>query len=112
MNEIIQGKPNQLVDPQAQRIVDYLESVGLPSEHIIAAAAEREIIGNNLPAFIDKLPPEIKSEARYLSKFVVGAGYGPFDYSLTAVWNEVIVDLLRPILVILKTSFLSIVVGS
>ncbi len=93
MNEIIQGKPNQLVDPQAQRIVDYLESVGLPSEHIIAAAAEREIIGNNLPAFIDKLPPEIKSEARYLSKFVVGAGYGPFDYSLNAVWNEVIVDL-------------------
>lgn len=93
MNEIISQKPNQLVDPQAQRIVDYLESVGLPSQNIIAELGERETIGKNLPDFIAKLPPEIKAEARYLSKFVVGAGYGLFDYSLNAIWNEVIVDL-------------------
>ena len=93
MNDVIKSKPNQLVDTQAQRIVEYLESVGLPSEHIIAEFAEREIIGNNLPSFIERLPDEIKANARYLSKFVVGAGYGLFDYSLNAIWNEVVVDL-------------------
>lgn len=93
MTDIVESKLNHLVDPQAQRIVEYLESVGLPSENIIAALDERETIGNNLPAFIEKLPKEIKDEARYLSKFVVGAGYGLFDYSLNAIWNEVIVDL-------------------
>jgi len=81
----VEAKINQIVDAQAQRIVDYLESVGLPSENIIAGIDEREIIGNNLPAFVDKLPPEVKANARYLSKFVVGAGYGLFDYSLNAI---------------------------
>ncbi len=93
MNDLVPPKPNQLVDPQAQRIVEYLDSVGLPSENIIAELGERETIGINLPDFIAKLPDEVKSEARYLSKFVVGAGYGLFDYSLNAIWNEVIVDL-------------------
>ncbi|MBD4426879.1 hypothetical protein GUG96_15855, partial [Xanthomonas citri pv. citri] len=32
---------------------------------------------------------------RYLSKFVVGAGFGLFDYSLNAIWNEVVIDLRR-----------------
>lgn len=93
MADIVESKPNQIVDPQAQRIVEFLESVGLPSENIIATLGERETIGNNLPAFIEKMPKEVKAEARYLSKFVVGAGYGLFDYSLNAIWNEVILDL-------------------
>jgi len=42
---------------------------------------------------IESLPPEIKRDARYLSKFVVGAGFGLFDYSLNAIWNEVVLDL-------------------
>lgn len=93
MTEISAAKPNQLVDLQAQRIVDFLNNVGLPSENIIAEQGERDIIENNLPAFIENLPPEIKAEARYLSKFVVGAGYGLFDYSLNSIWNEVVIDL-------------------
>lgn len=93
MKSIIEVTPNQLVDHQAQLIVDYLESVGLPSENIIAELQERETIGKNLPDFIEKLPQEVKSGARYLSKFVVGAGYGLFDYSLNAIWNEVVIDL-------------------
>lgn len=93
MTEISVAKPNLLVDLQAQRIVDFLNKAGLPSENIIAEQGEREIIENNLPAFIENLPPEIKAEARYLSKFVVGAGYGLFDYSLNSIWNEVVIDL-------------------
>lgn len=54
----------------------YLEHLGLPTENIIAPLAERKNIENNLPAFIESLPPEVKRDARYLSKFVAGAAIG------------------------------------
>ncbi|MDV6225650.1 hypothetical protein R2G56_05070 [Nitratireductor aquimarinus] len=95
MTDIVNITPNSIVDSQAQKIVDYLESVGLPSQNIIADINERKTIGNNLPQFIKELPTEVKENARYLSKFVVGAGYGLFDYSLNAIWNEVVIDLRR-----------------
>jgi len=83
----------ELIDPQTQRVVDFLEQIGLPADNIIAEQSERAIIGQNLPAYIASLPQEIKRDARYLSKFVVGAGFGLFDYSLNAIWNEVVLDL-------------------
>lgn len=83
----------KIVDPQAQLIVQFLENFGLPHENIIADQAERSIIGKNLPEYLDSLPRETKRDARYLSKFVVGAGFGLFDYALNAIWNEVVLDL-------------------
>jgi len=83
----------ELIDPQAQRVVDFLQQIGLPADNIIAEQSERAIIGQNLPGYIESLPQEIKRDARYLSKFVVGAGFGLFDYSLNAIWNEVVLDL-------------------
>ena len=93
MNDIANKGHIDLIDPQAQRVVEFLEQIGLPSENIIAKQSERAIIGQNLPSYIESLPPEIKADARYLSKFVVGAGFGLFDYSLNAIWNEVVIDL-------------------
>ena len=93
MNEIVPKSSMQLVDPQAQIILDFLKNIGLPYDNIIATQSEREIIGQNLPRYIGTLPANIKQGARYLSKFVVGAGIGLFDYSLNAIWNEVVLDL-------------------
>ncbi len=93
MDEIEKISHAELIDPQAQMVVAFLEQVGLPSDNIIAEQSERSIIGQNLPAYIRSLPEEIKRDARYLSKFVVGAGFGLFDYSLNAIWNEVTLDL-------------------
>lgn len=93
MNELTKVNSIDLVDPQAQRVVEFLQQIGLPFDNIIADQSERNIIGKNLPAYIESLPPEIKRDARYLSKFVVGAGFGLFDYSLNAIWNEVVIDL-------------------
>ncbi len=90
---LVNAKPNEILDLQAQRIVEFLAQIGLPHDNIIAEKSEREIIGNNLPAYIASLPDNVKREARYLSKFVVGAGCGLFDYSLNAIWNEVVLDL-------------------
>ena len=93
MDEIEKISHAELIDPQAQMVVAFLEQMGLPSDNIIADQPERAIIGQNLPTYIQSLPDDIKRDARYLSKFVVGAGFGLFDYSLNAVWNEVTLDL-------------------
>ena len=52
MTKVTLVQPNQLVDLQAQRIVDFLRDIGLPSENIIAEQSERAIIGDNLPSYI------------------------------------------------------------
>jgi len=83
----------ELIDPQAQMVVSFLKEMGLPHENIIAEQSQRDIMGNNLHQLINSLPTETKKDARYLSKFVVGAGFGLFDYSLNAIWNEVTLDL-------------------
>lgn len=94
MSDLIEKNSHtDLIDPQAQRVVDFLEQIGLPSDNIIAEQSERAIIGQNLATYIELLPAETKQDARYLSKFVVGAGFGLFDYSLNAIWNEVVLDL-------------------
>ena len=95
MAELVPKKPNELIDPQAQLLVDFLSDVGLPSDNIIASQDERRAIGENLEGLIRSLPAEVKKDARYLSKFVIGAGFGLFDYSLNAVWNEVVLNLRR-----------------
>ncbi|MCA9744586.1 hypothetical protein KC734_23820 [candidate division KSB1 bacterium] len=93
MNELSRTNPTDIVDPQAQLIINFLEHIGLPADNIIAEQSERNIIGQNLTNYIESLPDEVKRDARYLSKFVVGAGFGLFDYSLNAIWNEVVLDL-------------------
>lgn len=93
MTDITQGTANALVDPQAQLLVKFLTDMGLPADNILAEQQQRETIGSNLPGFIARLPDETKRHARYLSKFVVGAGTGLFDYSLNAIWNEIVTVL-------------------
>ena len=93
MSDLVKKAPTDLIDPQAQRVIEFLEEIGLPSDNIIAEQSERAIIGQNLSSYIQSLPEDIKRDARYLSKFVVGAGFGLFDYSLNAIWNEVVLDL-------------------
>jgi len=93
MTDIVSTTSSSLIDPQAQRLVDFLRDVGLPYDNIMADPSERAIIAGNLPAYLRALPAEVKRDARYLSKFVIGAGSGLFDYALNAIWNEVVIDL-------------------
>jgi hypothetical protein len=92
-NELIQSEQNGLIERQVQSVVDFLEQVGLPSDNIIADSEQRKVINTNLPQFIYNLPADIKKDARYLSKFAVGAGFGLFDYALNSIWNEVVIAL-------------------
>lgn len=111
MAEIVVKRSNELIDPQAQLLVSFLQDMGLPSDNIIADIAERKIIGDNIHGLIDGLHPDVKKDARYLSKFVVGAGFGLFDYSLNAVWNEVVINLRRKAVVYGLDIFFDAAVG-
>ena len=93
MNDIISKTPSEIADPQAQMLVQFLGEMGLPADNILAEQEQRKRIGSNLTQFLADLPAESKREARYLSKFVVGAGTGLFDYSLNAIWNEIVTVL-------------------
>lgn len=93
MSNLAKFENGELIEHQIQKITEFLEILGLPSDNIIADNSQREIIGSNLPAYIAKLPKEVKNDARYLSKFIVGAGFGLFDYALNSVWNEVVLSL-------------------
>lgn len=81
------------LEVQMQQINSFLKTMGLPASNIIANQTERNHINRNLPEYIFNLPQDIKTDAVYLSKFVVGAGFGLFDYSLNSIWNEVILSL-------------------
>ncbi|RPE13148.1 hypothetical protein EGT74_06350 [Chitinophaga lutea] len=95
MDNELQKLPDQtpVIEKQVQRITDFLNEMGLPSDNIIAPLDQREKIGKNLPDLIYNLPAEVKTGARYLSKVVVGAGFGLFDYALNSIWNEVVLAL-------------------
>lgn len=111
MDELEKINHAELIDPQAQMVVAFLEQMGLPSDNIIADQPERAIIGQNLFTYIQSLPDEIKRDARYLSKFVVGAGFGLFDYSLNAIWNEVNLDLRKKAIAYGIDIFFDVAVG-
>lgn len=93
MRDLVTKSENEIVDPQAQVLVETLKTMGLPADNILAEFDQRQKIGKNLPELIENLPFEVKRDARYLSKFVVGAGTGLFDYSLNAIWNEIVTVL-------------------
>lgn len=90
---IITENHSDIVESQVQKITEFLTNLGLPSDNIIATNKERAIINHTLPDYISQLPEELKKDARYLSKFVVGAGFGLFDYALNSIWNEVTLAL-------------------
>ena len=73
--------------------LNYLESLSLPTDNIIATTEERDIIANNIPVFVHNLPDEVKQNARYLSKFIGATAIGLFDAALNYIWNEVVLAL-------------------
>lgn len=95
MNEVTIVE-NDIIN-QVTQFEKVLDSLGLPSQNIIASLDERETIMKNLPQLIAEIPADQKRDARYLSKFVAGAAIGLFDASLNFVWNEVVISLRKKI---------------
>ncbi|MBY7974025.1 hypothetical protein KW462_09065 [Vibrio fluvialis] len=108
---IVAQQGTSLLTTDVTRFEEYLDRLGLPKDNIIAELPERKIIEQNLPAFIESLPLDVRREARYLSKFVAGAAIGLFDASLNYVWNEVVLNLRQKAIVYGLDMFFDAAVG-
>ena len=65
----------------------------------------------NPPDFLSLLPPEVKQDARYLSKFIGATAIGLFDAALNYVWNEVVLNLRKKAVVYGLDLFFDAAVG-
>jgi hypothetical protein len=67
-----------------------LAAWGLPTDNIIVAAKQREILFNNTPDVIEELTNEERANAPYIAKMVMAGSVGLFDAALNYLWNETI----------------------
>lgn len=97
-NEIQKYQEGTIVTTDFSKFEEYLVSLKLPTDNIIASPQERNLIMDALPKFITSLPEETRKNARYLSKFIAGAVVGLFDASLNFIWNEVVINLRKKVI--------------
>nr|WP_321239333.1 hypothetical protein [uncultured Tolumonas sp.] len=102
----------QLASTDFNRFEQFLESLGLPKENILASLVERQVVQTNFPQFIMMLPDEVKRESRYLSKFAAASAIGLFDAALNYVWNEVVLNLRKKTVIYGLELFFDAAVGS
>ena len=70
-----------------------LGNVGLPTENIFVPIKERIAVFSNADSLLDRISPEKKSEAIYVSKFFAAVGAGLFDAALNYIWDETVMHL-------------------
>jgi hypothetical protein len=102
---------NQISTTDFNKFDQFLESLGLPKENILAVPAERQVIQENFPRFVMSLPPELKRDSRYLSKFAAASAIGLFDAALNYVWNEVVLNLRKKTIIYGLELFFDAAVG-
>ena len=72
---------------------DYLISLGLPTEGVLAPIDERQIVINAIESEINKIPEDNRQMAVYLTRFLASVAAGLFDGAVTYLWNETIKSL-------------------
>lgn len=78
------------VERFSEGVTQYLDSLGLPSEGVLVAPDERVRVFQNFPALVDLFEAKHRSDAMYMSKFIVACGAGLFDAALNFIWDEVV----------------------
>lgn len=111
-NEIVSTQTQgQLVSTDFNRFEQFLESLGLPKENVLASTMERQVVQTNFPQFVSMLPVEVKRDSKYLSKFAAASAIGLFDAALNYVWNEVVLNLRRKTIIYGLELFFDAAVG-
>lgn len=72
---------------------NYLDQLGLPFDDVLVSIPERRIVVQNLPTVVDRMTPDQRSVASYLSKFITAVSTGLFDAALNYLWDETIRNL-------------------
>lgn len=86
------------VDTFSQGLTTYLAHLNLPTGNVLVEPQERLTVMNNLPAIVQRLNPQQKSEAMYISKFIAACGAGLFDAALNFLWNETVLNLRQKVI--------------
>jgi hypothetical protein len=93
INQGNQGNQSSHAIMTSSGFQSYLQELGLPFEGILVSDRERQVMSMNLPMIMGTIAPELKKDARYLSKFVASSAIGLYDAALNYLWNEVILSL-------------------
>lgn len=95
MNDLItiKGTLGTTISDFSEPFTDYLISLGLPTDGILAPIEERKIIINSIESEISKISPENRQFAVYLTRFLSSVAAGLFDGAVTYLWNETIKSL-------------------
>lgn len=68
----------------------YLINLGLPVEGVLAPIDDRRIVINSIEAEINKIEPQNREVAIYMTRFLSSVAAGLFDGAVTYLWNETI----------------------
>lgn len=85
------------VDSFDKGLVAYLAALGLPTEKVLVAVAERGKVLLNLPDVVRQLRGTGITDAHYVSKFVAACGAGLFDAALNFIWDETVKNLRKKV---------------
>lgn len=96
-NVEIKGEVQSYISDFNQPFTRYLVELGLPVEGTLAPIGEREIVINTIEKEINKISPENREIAVYLTRFIASVAAGLFDGAVTYLWNETIKSLRRMI---------------
>lgn len=83
----------QRVDKLSEELSNYLDWLGLPSKSILVEISERQIVFENVPSVLTKLPDHKLRNSMYISKFIAACCAGLFDAALNYLWDETIRNL-------------------
>jgi len=81
------------VDHLEAGLARYLTELGLPTDAVLVAPAERLRVLRNLPDVANEIPAEQRARAYYISKFIAACGAGLFDAALNFLWDETVSNL-------------------
>lgn len=91
-NDIV-TEVNKSLTIHENKFLEYVKSLGLPSENILVSISERKKIIKNFEDVIEKLKKEDMRDLIYISKFLAAATSGLFDAALNYLWNETVFQL-------------------
>ena len=99
MNDLIEikGEVQSSISDFNEPFTNYLVNLGLPVEGVLAPIEERQIVINSIESEINKISPENRQFAVYLTRFLSSVAAGLFDGAVTYLWNETIKSLRRMI---------------
>lgn len=95
MNDLItiKGELQTTISDFNEPFTNYLTNLGLPIEGVLAPIEERQIVINSIESEINKISPENRQFAVYLTRFLSSVAAGLFDGAVTYLWNETIKSL-------------------